>query len=169
MFIGCLFHKKNIMEFNRKKILRDIVDLKVKIEDSFSQIDQLSNLYLSLINSENIDVKSIEKCNEDLSTKLLINKLYLGLFENLNSIINQFDDYDSIEIDDYENDIVLVDELREEWLNKTKEKEVLFNDYHPYYDDSYFFKEIFNFFEVNEEYEMCKYLLNIQKLKTEKV
>lgn len=158
------------MNINKKKIQKDIVDLNSKLSENFKNIELLSAVQIDLLNDKKTDHALLIKNEEDLSSKLLINKLYLGLLDNLNMILKQFDEYDSIEsveINDIEIDEL--SSLREEWMVKTKEKEVLFNDYHPFYDDELFFKEIFSYFENIEEYEMCKYLLNIQKLKTQQI
>jgi len=158
------------MKFNKQKIREDIISLNGKIEDNFSRIEILSDLHIKLVNNDNIDHVLLKKHEDELSLKLLINKLYLGLLDNLMMIISQFDDFEAIDVlEDISDEIETDLSLRDEWIIKTKEKEVLFNDYHPFYDDNSFFNEIFSHFEHVEEYEMCKYLLNIQKLKTQNV
>ncbi len=158
------------MKFNKQKIREDINNLNEKISENFKQIEILSDLHIGLVNENKTDSPLFSTYEDKLSSKLLINKLYLGLLDNLTLILSQYNEFDSIEvIDDFESNNIEDDQLRSEWLEKTKEKEVLFNDYHPFYDDNSFFNEIFNYFEQVEEYEMCKYLLNIQKLKKQSV
>lgn len=52
---------------------------------------------------------------------------------------------------------------REEYLKLTIEKDIEFDDSHPYYHDQDFFNDIFTYFEQSENYEMCAQLLRLKK------
>jgi hypothetical protein len=48
---------------------------------------------------------------------------------------------------------------REDYFRLTVESDIVFDNKHPYYNDQEFYKELFSWFESNENYEMCAELL----------
>lgn len=153
----CILNSK-IGVMKKNEFHKDFLEIEELIELNENRISEQFDAIVTYLKQG--DFEEAEKISEENERLLLVHQLYLKTKDNLRKF------YKNVvkEIDYQLEDEDIKDELsREEWLIKTIEKEVLFDEYHPYFNDQSFLTELFENFVDKEEYEMCNYLSNYVK------
>lgn len=143
---------------DKKTFHKDFLDIEELIAVNEKKIVENFNVIVTYLKQGNTD--QAQTLSEENDTLLMVHQLYLKTKNNLRKFYDRV-----VKKGEYvsEDESILDDLDREEWLLKTIEKEVLFDEYHPYFSDDSFLGELIESFKEKEEYEMCNYLSNYLK------
>jgi len=91
-------------------------------------------------------------------------KLQLQLTKFIDTYKNEFEEIEDEQFKNTESPEETEAPLtKEDVFRLTVNKEILFDEHHPYFEDDEFFNDLMEYFSTIEDYEMCGFLLDNKK------